>query len=69
MLAFLCCLGLGLGSFGTVGDMEFTAANIYIFRIAEHHPPYLQSQCKNGVVWYCAPSSPLENEVLILGRD
>jgi hypothetical protein len=34
VLAFLCCLK----SFGTVGHMELTAANINIFRIGEHHP-------------------------------
>ena len=43
-LAFLCCLA------GSVGDMEFTAANIHIFGIGEHRPPFFKGQCE-GVVW------------------
>ena len=42
VLAFLRCLG----SFGTVGDIEFTAANINIFRMGEHHPSCLQASVR-----------------------
>ena len=38
VFAFLCCLG----SFSTVRDIEYTALNINIFRMLEHHLPCLQ---------------------------
>ena len=47
VLAFLCCLG----SCGTVGDVEFTAAYIQVLRIGKHHPFFLQASMRgNGVV-------------------
>ena len=47
VLTFLCYLG----SCGTVGDIEFTANYIQVFRIGKHHPPFLQASMReNGVV-------------------
>ena len=43
LLAFLCCLG-------TVGDIEFAAANIDIFRMGKHHDCKGKYDCNNKPV-------------------
>jgi hypothetical protein len=38
------------GMFDRLSDMEFTAPNINIFRIGEHHPPCLQESVRRGTL-------------------